>query len=326
MAGEPDPEKGRADFQFLAENSADVICRVGLDMRFRYVSPSAFNVLGWKPEEMVGTGPEALVLAEDLPRLAAAAERNLRPGERSLPVTVRLRKRDGSVAWMETAATVVRDPITGEPSETVIVMRDVSERHALEEKLRALSLTDGLTGLANRRAFDENLKREWLRTLRDGSPISLLLLDLDRFKEFNDHYGHQVGDDCLRAVALAIRGSVRATDLSARYGGEEMTVILPSTDTAGAVAAAEKVRSAIEALRIPHQANAQGGGWVTASIGAATALPRYGGTMTMPESLLLAADNALYKAKRDGRNCVATALLMASKDGIDLPPGHFQPS
>jgi diguanylate cyclase (GGDEF)-like protein/PAS domain S-box-containing protein len=316
MAEAPAPNERGVDFEFLADNSADVICRVGLDMVLRYVSPSAFRVLGWKPEEMIGMGPDTLVLEEDRPLLAAGAARNLAAGDAGSAVAVRVRKKDGSLAWIESNARVVRDPATGEPTETVIIMRDVSERHALEEKLRALSLTDGLTGLANRRAFDENFKREWLRTRRDGLPISLLLLDLDRFKAFNDRYGHQVGDDCLRAVAAAVRGSVRVTDLAARYGGEEITVILPSTDSAGAVEAADKVRRAIEALWLPHKENVQGGGWVTASIGAATALPRYGGTITSPESLLLAADNALYKAKRGGRNRVATALLMSPIDGL----------
>ncbi len=109
-------------------------------------------------------------------------------------------------------------------------------------------------------------------------------------------------------------GAVRATDMVARYGGEEIAVILPSTRTSGAVDVAEKVRAAVEALRLTHEGYPEGGGWVTASVGAATALARSGGTMSMPESLLLAADNALYKAKHGGRNRVATALLVASKD------------
>jgi diguanylate cyclase (GGDEF)-like protein len=140
------------------------------------------------------------------------------------------------------------------------------------------------------------------------------LLDLDHFKQFNDAYGHQVGDDCLRTVAAALKGAVRATDIAARYGGEELAAILPSTDSAGALDAAEKVRSAIEALRLTHPGNPEGRSWMTASVGAATALARCGGTMRMPESLLLAADTALYKAKREGRNRVECALLMAPKD------------
>jgi diguanylate cyclase (GGDEF)-like protein len=225
-----------------------------------------------------------------------------------------MRKKDGSLVWIEFTARVVRNPSTEKAIEAVVTMRDISERKALEEKLSTLALTDGLTGLANRRAFDEALDREWKRTLRDGSQISLLLLDIDNFKQFNDRYGHQVGDDCLRAVAAALRGIVRATDIAARYGGEEIAVVLPATDTAGAVDVAEKARSAVEALQITHECNPAGAGWVTASVGVATALSRHGGTMRMPESLLLAADNALYKAKREGRNQVATSLLVAFKE------------
>jgi diguanylate cyclase (GGDEF)-like protein/PAS domain S-box-containing protein len=308
-------DNDETDFQRLAEYSADIICRTGLDMRFLYVSPSVVQVLGWTPEELMSMEPFGHVLPEDLPGLAAIANENLKPGVEASIATARMRKKDGTIIWMEVTARVVRDPTTGEPKEAVIVMRDITERKLMEEQLSALALTDGLTGLANRRAFDHDLDREWRRTLREGSQISLLLLDIDHFKEFNDRYGHQVGDDCLRAVAIALTEAVRSIDVAARYGGEEIAVILPSTDTAGAVALAEKIRSAIEALDLTHEGNPQGGSRVTASVGVATALARHGGTMRMPESLLLAADNALYKAKHEGRNRIATALLVASKEG-----------
>ncbi len=308
MAGED-----KIDFQFLTENSVDIICSVGLDHVIYYVSPSSFQVLGWMPEEMVGKVFDDLVFPEDSRALAVASDLSLSPGIDNIPSTLRLRRADGSFVWVGTNARAVRESATGEIQEFVLVMRDISERKRLEEKLAALALTDGLTGIANRRAFDEALDREWRRTLREGSQISLLLLDIDHFKEFNDQYGHQVGDDCLRAVAAAVSEAVRASDLVARYGGEEIAIILPNTETAGAVEVAEKVRVAVEALRLSHEGDPDGGGWVTASVGAATALARHGGTMRMPESLLLAADNALYKAKHGGRNRVATALLVALK-------------
>jgi diguanylate cyclase (GGDEF)-like protein/PAS domain S-box-containing protein len=301
----------KTDFHLLAEYSADIICRVRLDMTFLYVSPSSVRVLGWTPEEMVAMAPFGAVHAKDLAMVTAAARRHLAPGVEASLITTRMRKKDASIVWMEISSRVVRNLATGEAKETVMIMRDITARKMMEEKLSALAMTDGLTGLANRRAFDEMLDREWKRTLREGSQVSLLLLDLDRFKEFNDTYGHQVGDDCLRAVAAAVRGAVRATDIAARYGGEEIAVILPSTGLAGGVEAGEKVRSAVEALQITHGSDPAGIGWVTVSVGVATALSRHGGTMRMPESLLLAADNALYKAKREGRNQVATCLMMA---------------
>lgn len=308
------PSDDGIDFQFLAENSADIICRAGLDMILRYVSPSSFDLLGWKPEEMIDKGPEGFVLPEDLPIVASSSNRFLSPGVQNSSSTVRMRKKDGTIIWMELNARLARDPATGEPSEVVLVMRDVTVRKQLEDRLSALALTDGLTGLLNRRAFDETLDREWKRTLREGSEMSLLLLDVDHFKQFNDQYGHQAGDDCLRAVAAAVSKAVRATDTVARYGGEEIAVVLPSTYTAGAVEVAEKIRAIVEALQLPLEGNPEGGSWVTVSVGVATAIARVGGTMRMPESLLLAADNAMYKAKHEGRNRVATTLLIAPKD------------
>jgi diguanylate cyclase (GGDEF)-like protein/PAS domain S-box-containing protein len=298
----------KIDFQFLADNSIDIICRSKMDLILNYVSPSSLAVLGWKPEEMTGRTVLDFILPEDRPLLAAA----IAAGRDT--VTLRMFKMDGSTKWMENRATLVCNSDTREPEGWVVSMRDVAERKDLEDKLSALALTDGLTGLSNRRAFDEALVREWKRTLRNGSQISLLMLDLDRFKEFNDLYGHQAGDDCLRAVASAVTGAVRETDIVARYGGEEIAVILPSTDIEGAAKLAERIRSDVELLRFPHPKSVATHGCLTASIGAATALARQGGTMKMPESLLLAADHALYKAKGAGRNCVATALLVAAKD------------
>ena len=309
------PADEAIDFQFLAENSSDIICRAGLDRVLHYVSPSSASVLGWSPEEMTGRPVDEFILPEDFPILTATIVSNLATGVESGSVIIRMLKKDGSTVWMENRARILRDPDSGEPREFVVAMRDISDRKRLEDELSSQALTDSLTGLANRRAFDETLVREWKRTIREGSQISLLLLDIDHFKEFNDEYGHQAGDDCLRAVAAAVQGAVRDTDIVARYGGEEIAVILPSTNTGGAVEAAEKVRFAVEALQLSHSSGPGNQGWLTASIGAATALARHGATMKMPESLLLAADNALYRAKHEGRNRVATALLVAAKEG-----------
>lgn len=301
------------DFQFLVDNSVDILCRADIDRMLTYVSSSSFDVLGWKPEEMTGKLMDHFILSEDLSVLAAAIASDSPPGTQIVSITVRMLKKDGSTTWMENRARRGHNTATGEFTDFVVTMRDVSERKRLEEQLSALARTDSLTKLPNRRAFDEALQREWKRSLRESTQVSLLLLDVDHFKELNDKYGHGAGDDCLCAIATAVSETTRVTDTAARYGGDEITIILPSTDIAGAVEAAERMRSAIEALRIPHEGNPEGGGAASVSIGVTTAFARSCGTMRMPESLLPAVDRALYKAKHEGRNRVATAPLVASK-------------
>ena len=191
----------------------------------------------------------------------------------------------------------------------VVTMRDVMERKKALRRRHGLLPMDRLTGLASRQAFDEALDREWRRTLEGGRMVSLLLLDLDRFRRFNDLYGQTAGDDCLKAVAGAIQDSVRQRGaFVARYGGGEIAVILPESALDAAAEAAEEMRQSVAILDIPHPGN---GSNVTVSVGVATALALGGESMHMPESLLLAADGALHKAKQAGRNRVATELLLS---------------
>ena len=306
------PSGSQVDFRSLAENSADVILRVGADMRPTYVSPSVRQVLGWEPEEIVGKHPREIFVAEDLPLIEDAAATLYSRGASMAAPAARVRCKDGTVKWCESRARLLAaDADTF--GDVVVVLRDVTERVELENRLQALAMTDGLTSLANRRAFDETLLREWKATQRTGLPTSLMLLDVDHFKAFNDRYGHQVGDDCLRALAAAVRDNVRRPrDFVARYGGEEIAVILPETDAAGALTVADSVRRAIERLAIPHAGNADGKGIVTVSVGVTTAVSALGGTVKMPEGLLLTADNALYKAKHNGRNRTESSLLLTS--------------
>jgi len=170
--------------------------------------------------------------------------------------------------------------------------------------LRSLAMTDGLTGLANRRHFDDMMGREWRRTARESGLLSLLFLDIDHFKPYNDCYGHRVGDDCLQRIAQLLMQAVRRSgDFCARYGGEEFAIILPNTDIEHAVHMAESVRAGIESLDIEHAEVP--GRRITVSIGVACVHPRDGGvTIT---GLIDSADRALYAAKRGGRNRIVTA-------------------
>ena len=225
-------------FQFLAENSTDVICRAGADTVLHYVSPSSFRILGWKPEEMIGKRPDDFIFGEDRSFLPASLIAGLDGS------AVRMRKKDGTTAWIEIRHHAFGDSPTGEPGEKVIVMRDITERKHLQDQLSVLEFTDSRTGLSTHRAFDEALEREWNRTLREGSEISLLLLDFDHFRQFHDWRHHREGDRCLGEAATAVIGALRITDFAARYGAENIAVILPSTDSGGAAKVAEKVKSA----------------------------------------------------------------------------------
>ncbi|TCT23709.1 diguanylate cyclase [Thiobaca trueperi] len=183
------------------------------------------------------------------------------------------------------------------------VQERTTQLSSANQRLAALATTDGLTGVANRRHFDETLAQEWERAQRAGTALALMLLDIDYFKRYNDHYGHQAGDDCLRRVAQVLRDSVhRATDLVARYGGEEFVVVLPDTPVAGAGVLAEAMCQAVSALAIPHAASPLGR--VTVSLGVAGKIPLLNHDAGM---LIKCADQALYQAKAAGRHQVAVA-------------------
>ncbi|MFH7044908.1 diguanylate cyclase [Paucibacter sp. JuS9] len=175
-----------------------------------------------------------------------------------------------------------------------------AELELLNRKLAAMSTTDGLTGIANRRQFDTQLLSEWTRALRLHQPLALALIDVDFFKKFNDRYGHQAGDDCLRRVAHALASTVcREGDLVARYGGEEFVFIAPASDTAAALQLARRVSAAVRELAIPHADSPSG--VLTLSIGVASCVPH---PDQQTHSLLAAADRALYRAKEQGRDQV----------------------
>ena len=205
---------------------------------------------------------------------------------------------------------------TGTVVAVVETLRDITAQREAQDALATLAACDGLTGLANRRGFDQALDAEAKRSARAGAPLALLMIDVDGFKPFNDTYGHGRGDDCLKRVAGAIAGTVRrAGDMAARYGGEEFAVILPSTGLDGATAIAERIRAAVAALGIEHRA-APVGRSVTISVGGAVAAGCSGA------ELLATADAALYAAKRSGRDraCVGEVPGFGPAPTRSVPP------
>jgi diguanylate cyclase (GGDEF)-like protein/PAS domain S-box-containing protein len=289
-----------ADFRLLAEHSSDMVVRIGLDWEVRYVSPSCARVLGWTAEQLLQTGALSGVHEEDLPQVQRVVAA-LNVGEvEEARVTYRNRHRQKKEIWIEAALRVTRAPETGEIDGVVAICRDMTEQIDLHDRLAALAISDGLTGLANRRQFDERLLDEWARAKRDGTPLSLLLIDVDHFKKFNDQYGHQAGDACLRAIAQVFAGEARRpADLAARYGGEEFVLLLPNTDAEDCERIGERVRQAVHDLAMPHVLSPPSER-VTVSLGGATDLPA--GGAADPTSLIEAADLALYSAKDGGRD------------------------
>lgn len=289
-----------AHFRLLAEQSSDMVSRIGLDNRLLYVSPSCVRIIGWSPEELLGTSAVAGIHPEDMERVehAIAALKNGEAEEARF--VYRQRHRDKSEIWAEAALHVTRASDSGAIDGVVAVVRDMTAQKDLQDKLASLATTDGLTGLANRRAFDERLLEEWARARRDGTQLSLLLIDVDHFKKFNDHYGHLAGDGCLRALGrILLAHAKRPADLAARYGGEEFAVLLPNTGPDGCAEVGEGIRTALHELAMLHAQNPPSR-LVTASVGAATSLPSQ--TTTDCSMLVAAADRALYAAKDSGRD------------------------
>ena len=290
-----------ADFRLLAEESSDMVMRIAFDERILYVSPACLRIVGWSAEQLRGTPALAGVNPEDLPHVQKTVE-ELKAGEvEEAKVIYRTRHRSGGEIWLESALRATRDVATGRISGVVAISRDMTERKGLEDKLATLARQDGLTGLANRRHFDEKLQEEWRRAAGDETPLSLLMVDVDNFKKFNDQYGHQAGDACLKAVAKAISAEARRpADLAARYGGEEFVLLLPNTDEVGCASVAARLRESLVALNMPHALNPPTKR-VTFSAGGATGWPGADSANNHP-SLVAAADRALYAAKHAGRD------------------------
>ncbi len=301
----------------VTENSRDVIILSDFDGNRNYVSASASSWGGWRPEELLGMKSLSLVHPEDCGK-AEAMMRNLRAGGDGGLLECRVKNKAGEFVWVEANLRPVRDPTTGAAIGILNMVRDIARRKRAELELKeanvaleALVVTDPLTGVANRRRFDQCLTNEWRRGMRDQLPLSLLVLDVDWFKSFNDTYGHPRGDSCLQQIAEAALDAVnRPNDLVARIGGEEFAVILPNTHAAGAVDVAEQICAGVRRREMPHTANPTG--FVTISIGCASVIPGLG---QHPTLLMRRADEALYAAKHGGRNQVRGA----AESSLELP-------
>ena len=221
---------------------------------------------------------------------------------------------DKAVGALSLGRTKPNYPFTKADVETMQALAHLAglaiESANLFEETQKKSFTDALTGLANRRRFDAFLAQEWAHAVRTREPLALTMPDIDSFKKYNDTYGHAAGDECLRSIAQVMQKiGRRASDLPARYGGDELALILPATSLSDAKRMAEELRRQVEALRIPHQTS-ETKPWVTISAGVAVMIPKRNSD---PLSLVNLADQALYQAKRTGKNRVCSARKINSK-------------
>lgn len=305
-AAEAQLAESETRYRMLAENSTDIIFRLDRHRRVDYVSPASAEILGWPPEALLGRAQSDVINPDDADEVDEVYGTVLAGLERAA-TTYRMRHRNGNWVWVEAELRLIRNCATGEPDGILGSMRDISQRKRAEGLLAAavaqlerIALQDGLTGLANRRHLDNVLDREFARARRNSASISLLLIDVDHFKAFNDHYGHIEGDACLKKVASILASHIkRPTDLVARYGGEEFAIVLPDTDLAGAREVAQSICAGLRAQALPHEGNNPR--IVTVSIGVGTMTPAANDD---PQDLLILADRALYRAKVNGRDRV----------------------
>ncbi|CAN7487528.1 diguanylate cyclase [Devosia sp. LjRoot16] len=293
-------EHKEAEFRLLAESASDLVERFDSDGTRTYISPALERLTGHLPQEMLGKNAFEVVNPMDRPAVEAAAERLRQGATEQETVSFRMQHKDGREIWLETSLRIAAE--RSDRLSVVGVTRDVTERKRLELKLESLAMRDGLTGIANRRAFDAALTREIARARRLSTPLSLLMVDADRFKRFNDDHGHLAGDACLKSIAAVVAiAARRPTDLAARYGGEELVLLLPDTDTDAARAIATDLCRQVQALAIPHARNLP---WrvATVSIGVASIDPRDEDAVHDGSWLISTADLALYDAKGQGRN------------------------
>lgn len=293
-------------YKTLLESTKAIPWKIDLaTMTFAYIGPQIEQLLGWTPQSWVSANDWAERMhPEDRDWVVNFCVSQSQAGI-DHEADYRALTQDGHYVWIRDVVHVVRSE-SGEPQAIVGFMFDISERKKTEQELERLkreleelSFKDGLTGIANRRMFDSVFHVEWLNARRNLQPLSLIAFDIDHFKEYNDHYGHLGGDDCLRRVSAILAGAAtRARDLLARFGGEEFVYILPETDAQSALRVAERCQQALQKAALLHEGSPMGR-QVTVSMGVSTIIPgRDDGALDFLERV----DRLLYEAKRAGRD------------------------
>lgn len=295
-----------AVYRTLLESTRAIPWRIDWStMRFTYIGPQIEQLLGWTPSSWLSVTDWAdRIHEEDRQKTVDFCVAQSQQGV-DHEADYRALTREGEHVWIRDVVHVVRRP-DGSVEALVGFMLDITERKQAEDKilqlqreLEVLSYRDSLTAVANRRSFDAVYAVEWARARELGQPLSLVMIDIDYFKQYNDHYGHVQGDECLRRVAQVLAaGAAQPGNLCARFGGEEFVLLLPATDEEAARSIAERCQKLLKLEEIPH-AGSGVGRLVTASMGVGTIVP---GDADQPGVFLDRIDRRLYQAKSEGRN------------------------
>lgn len=306
FAGDANGGGDTAVYQTLLESTQAIPWRIDWEtMQFTYIGPQIEKLLGWSQDSWITVQDWATRIHEDdRDRVVNFCVSQSQAGI-DHEADYRALTASGGTVWIRDVVHVVRK-VDGSVDSLVGFMFDISERKRtegrvleLQKQLEVLSYTDSLTGIANRRSFDTRLENEWKNARRSGQPLSLLVIDVDYFKQYNDFYGHTEGDACLGHLARALHGlAKRPRDLAARLGGEEFALLLPDTDAEGAQRTAQLCVDAIATLRLPHE-RSDVSNIITVSLGVGTIT--VGGEGSTRE-FVAAVDHLLYVAKRNGRN------------------------
>lgn len=304
------------DFETLVKLSNDAIVLLSLGGDPAFLSPAAERLFGWNADKFADHLSDLVYMGvpnTDAELLNAILSGSADPQGPLPHADLQLRSAFGSLIWAEVTVHLLENA-TGEPYAFAVYFRSIAKRKDLENQLEAATQTDPLTGLINRRAFEDSLRREWAIALRERTHTSLIKVSLDRFDALAEHLGPSAAEDCLNKVASTLQETARRpADIAARTATSEFSLLLPRTHEMGAETISAYLQVAIQDLAIPNPDNTAGNGIMTASVGAACAVAEQTGVSESSEFILAAAENCVFQARQEGGNRVKTVMNVLSR-------------